>query len=171
MRLTLHTDYALRALIFLTWTTDRLASIREIATTYGISENHLVKIIHKLGQQGFIETVRGRNGGIRLARDASQICVGDVVRVTEEGLDAVPSAKKGHYEEEPGRLVPQSRFRDVVNAALKAFMAVLDDTRLSDLIFDEQKQMLGIATSPRSRLLKQDESREIVGRIASTTMS
>ncbi|MCH4092488.1 Rrf2 family transcriptional regulator [Acetobacter sp.] len=162
MRLTLHTDYALRALIFLTWTTDRLASIREIATTYGISENHLVKIVHKLGQQGFIETVRGRNGGIRLARDASQICVGDVVRVIEEGLEAA-GTKKELLSEEPGRLLPQSRFRDVVNTALKAFMAVLDETRLSDLIFDEQKQMLGIASSPRARLLKSNENREICG--------
>ncbi|MFT8804793.1 MAG: Rrf2 family transcriptional regulator [Acetobacter aceti] len=160
MRLTLHTDYALRALIFLTWTTDRLASIREIATTYGISENHLVKIVHKLGQQGFIETVRGRNGGIRLARDACMICVGDVVRVTEEGLGSVSGAeKKSHAEEESSRTVPHSRFQSVVNRALVTFMAVLDDTRLSDLIFDEQRQMLGVMTSPRARCAKPDDDR------------
>ncbi|WP_019459254.1 Rrf2 family transcriptional regulator, partial [Roseomonas sp. B5] len=80
MRLTLHSDYALRTLIFLGLRPQRLVSIAEIAKAYRISENHLTKVVHRLGQAGFVETLRGRGGGLRLARPPEEIRIGDVVR-------------------------------------------------------------------------------------------
>lgn len=89
MRLTLYTDYALRTLLYLAVHTDRRVAIREVAQTYGISENHLVKIIHHLGRGGFVHTQRGRGGGLTLGRPPEEICVGDVVRHTEEDMALV----------------------------------------------------------------------------------
>ena len=78
MRLTYLTDYSLRVLMYVGAVPQRLVTIQEIAQGYGISENHLMKVVHGLAQHGFIETVRGRGGGIRLARPASDITVGAV---------------------------------------------------------------------------------------------
>ncbi|PJN95085.1 hypothetical protein CNY89_10605 [Amaricoccus sp. HAR-UPW-R2A-40] len=80
MRLDKHTDYALRVLMFLAANTDRLSTIAEIAGRFEISEAHLMKVVYRLGKAGFVETVRGRSGGMRLAGDGSTIRVGDVVR-------------------------------------------------------------------------------------------
>jgi Rrf2 family nitric oxide-sensitive transcriptional repressor len=68
VRLTVHTDYALRVLMYLALKEDRLATIAEIAKSYGISKNHLMKVVHELGIAGYVETVRGRGGGLRLAK-------------------------------------------------------------------------------------------------------
>ncbi|MBW6547234.1 Rrf2 family transcriptional regulator, partial [Salmonella enterica subsp. enterica serovar Weltevreden] len=84
MKLSRYTDYALRVLIYLAGRDQGLASIRQIAQAYAISHNHLMKIVQDLGHAGFVETVRGRGGGLRLARPASAIVIGDVVRHTED---------------------------------------------------------------------------------------
>lgn len=84
MQLSRYTDYALRTLIYLHVHHDRLCSIHEIATCYSISQNHLMKIVHRLGKQGFIKTLRGRNGGLTLNKDAGSIKLGDIIRNTEE---------------------------------------------------------------------------------------
>lgn len=89
MRLTLYTDYAFRSLIYLETQKDRLVSIGEIARVYGISENHLVKVVHRLGRHGFIKTLRGRNGGLRLGKNSEDIYLGDIVRCTEDDLALV----------------------------------------------------------------------------------
>ncbi|GCE83444.1 Rrf2 family transcriptional regulator [Komagataeibacter diospyri] len=143
MRLTLHTDYALRTLIYLGIHTDRLTSIREVAQAYGISENHLVKIIHKLGQAGFVETIRGRNGGLKLGRPAASIVLGDVVRHTEEDMALVACM---HPVDEGGRssciLADACRLRGVLAEALGSFIAVMDNYTLADVITDQERERL-----------------------------
>ncbi len=94
MRLTLHTDYALRVLMHLgRLPPGGLASIREVADAHRISENHLVKVVHGLGRAGFVATLRGRGGGLRLARPPGEIRVGDVVRHAEEDMALVACFK------------------------------------------------------------------------------
>lgn len=89
MRLTLYTDYALRLLMYLAVKPDALATIQEVAEAYGISRNHLMKIAQELGRGGFVETVRGRGGGLRLRTDPASIVIGDVVRATEDDFRLV----------------------------------------------------------------------------------
>jgi Rrf2 family nitric oxide-sensitive transcriptional repressor len=89
MRLTRYTDYSLRVLIYLGLQTERLSSIREIADLYGISESHLMKVVQALGQSGYVATLRGGGGGLRLAKPAHEINVGDVVRNTEDDVALV----------------------------------------------------------------------------------
>jgi len=141
MRLTLHTDYALRTLMYLGVRRDRLASIKEIAQAYGISENHLVKVVHQLGRGGFVETVRGKGGGIRLGRAPADIRIGDVVRFTEEDLALVVCFEP----QEPARtcpLIDACRLQRLLHEALSAFMAVLDAQTLADLLAPPQPSAL-----------------------------
>lgn len=133
MRLTRYTDYAMRVLLYLGAQPEKVCSISEIARAYGISQNHLMKVAHDLGKAGYIEGVRGRSGGIRLAKPADEINVGDVVRQTEEGFELV----------ECGSCViaPACGLTGVLDEALAAFMAVLDHYTLSDLLKKRSKLM------------------------------
>lgn len=131
MRLTVYTDYALRVLMYLAVHTDPMPTIAEIASTFGISRNHLVKVAYDLGQTGYIETVRGRRGGLRLAQAPADIRVGDVVRRTEPDLALVPCF-------EPIRtacvLSPECRLRGALHQAQAAFLEALDRFTLADLV-------------------------------------
>lgn len=89
MKLTRYTDYALRVLMHVAARPERLSSIGEIARSYGISQNHLMKVVHDLRKSGFLAAVRGRSGGIKLGRPAGEIVIGEVVRHTEDGFDLV----------------------------------------------------------------------------------
>lgn len=89
MQLSLHADYACRVLIYLASRDAARSSIEEIARAFKISENHLVKVVHRLGQLGFITTTRGRNGGLRLGRDPELISMGDVIRRMEPHFEVV----------------------------------------------------------------------------------
>lgn len=133
MRLTRHTDYAIRVLLYLGAQPEKVCSISEIARAYGISQNHLMKVAHNLGKAGYIEGVRGRSGGIRLAKPADQINVGNVVRRTEEGFELV----------ECGTCViaPACGLTGALDEALAAFMAVLDRYTLADLLKKRSKLM------------------------------
>jgi Rrf2 family nitric oxide-sensitive transcriptional repressor len=133
MRLTLHTDYALRTLIYLGLRRERRVSIREIAEAHRISENHLVKVVHNLGRGGFIETTRGKGGGLRLARPAEEIRVGDVVRFTEEDM-ALVACFQAAGDGGGCALLNVCSLQSLLGSALAAFMAVLDSQTLADLL-------------------------------------
>ena len=87
MRLTRYTDFSMRVLMYLAAHNDRLCAIPEMARAYGISQNHLMKVVHQLGKAGYVTGVRGRHGGVRLARPAETINVGAVIRYSEAQPD------------------------------------------------------------------------------------
>ena len=131
MKLTLYTDYSLRVLIFLaSKPKDELSNIKEIAAAYQISKNHLMKVIHELGKLGLIETIRGRGGGIRLAREPEDINIGKVVRQTEDDFHLVecfdPSVNRCAITSVCG-------LRHLLFQALQAYLAVLDQYTLRDV--------------------------------------
>jgi Rrf2 family transcriptional regulator, nitric oxide-sensitive transcriptional repressor len=126
MRLTRYTDYAMRVLLFLATRPDRVCPISEITRTYGISQSHLMKVVNDLVTAGYLVSVRGRFGGIRLARPAAQINVGEVVRHTEDGFDLVDCSSC--------IIAPACGLTGALNEALGAFMTVLDGYSLEDLM-------------------------------------
>ncbi|MFN3400681.1 MAG: RrF2 family transcriptional regulator [Ferrovibrio sp.] len=125
MKLTRYTDYALRALIYLAAHDGGLVSIRQIAEAHDISQNHLMKIVQDLGRAGFVETVRGRHGGLRLARAAHEITIGQVVRHTE--------ADEGLVDCSTCRIAEGCRLPAVIAQAREAFMVVLDQCLLTEV--------------------------------------
>jgi Rrf2 family nitric oxide-sensitive transcriptional repressor len=131
MRLTLHTDYALRLLMLLAMEPDELHTIEEAAERYGISRNHLMKVTQTLVQAGFIDSLRGRGGGLRLGRVAASINVGEVVRATEDGFALVECFDR---ERNTCVVAPACGLRGPLDEALSAFLAVLDRYSLADLI-------------------------------------
>ncbi|HEY9097990.1 MAG TPA: Rrf2 family transcriptional regulator [Thiobacillus sp.] len=133
MQLTRFTDYSLRVLIYLGLQQDRLVTISEIASNYDISRNHLMKVVHQLGARGYIETVRGKGGGMRLARRPELINVGDVVRDAEENMDIAECFNPS----KSCPLLPTCVLRTVLTEARKSFLATLDFYRLSDLLVSQ----------------------------------
>jgi Rrf2 family nitric oxide-sensitive transcriptional repressor len=131
VRLTVYTDYALRMLMYLALKEDGLATISEIAQSYGISKNHLMKVAHQLGVAGYIETVRGRHGGLRLARHVKSIRLGEVVRRTEPDMALVMCFNP---VETPCTIRSCCVLRDALEKAGTAFTDVLDGYTLADLI-------------------------------------
>lgn len=131
MRLTTFSDYSFRVLIYLGSEPGRLATIADIAQAYDISPNHLMKVVHYLGQEGYIETVRGKGGGMRLARAPQKINVGKVLRATEEGFDLVECLRPGTPE---CRIAPACVLKGALAEARDAFLAVLDRYTLADLL-------------------------------------
>ena len=130
MRLTLHTDFALRVLIQVGINEGALTTIDGIAKAFGISKNHLMKVVNDLSQKGYLDTVRGRKGGIRLMRKPSEINVGQVVRETEGQLEVLGCLHQTGY----CRIEPACVLRGVVQDATDAFIAVFDRYTLADLI-------------------------------------
>jgi len=130
VRLTLHTDYALRVLIHVAIEDGKLVTINDVADTFDISKQHLMKIVNNLSQKGYLDTVRGRNGGIRLARQPRDINIGQVVRDTEESLHVVGClGQPGYCRIERGCVL-----RGALHDATQAFLAVLDGYTLADLV-------------------------------------
>ena len=131
MRLTVYTDYALRLLMYLAVTQDQLATIAEIAESFDISRNHLMKVAHQLGVAGYVETVRGRGGGLRLAKSVEAIRLGEVVRHTEPDMAIVQCFKPLSA---PCTIRPCCVLRRAMEKAHDAFIGVLDSYTLGDLV-------------------------------------
>jgi Rrf2 family nitric oxide-sensitive transcriptional repressor len=142
MRLTTLTDFSLRMLIHLAIKPDGRATIAEVARAYRISENHLMKVAHLLGQAGYVTTLRGRGGGLTLARPAAEITAGEVVRRIEPDMALVPC-----FADAPCAILPACRLKHTLHAAREAFLAVLDATTIADLAQPEGelRGLLGIA--------------------------
>lgn len=133
MRMTLHTDYALRMLIYIATRPDGVCTVNDVAEAYGLSRNHLLKVAQTLRGLDLIETTRGRAGGIRLAKAPEDIAVGDLVRATEEEFSLAECMQAGGG----GRacaLSPACRLKGMLHEALGAFLAVLDKYTLADIV-------------------------------------
>lgn len=131
MRLTTFSDYSLRALTYLGLRRDRLATIPEIAAAYGVSENHLMKVVQHLVASGFVESVRGKGGGLRLARPPETIGIGEVIRRTEERLALAECFDPQHSS---CCIAGTCALQGILGRALGAFFAVLDEYTLADLL-------------------------------------
>lgn len=129
VRFTRYTDYSLRVLIHLALYDDRLCSIGEISRTYELSHNHLMKVVNALARDGFIETIRGRGGGMRLAYRADEIKVGKVIRHTEEGFDLADCSGCA--------LSPACGLTGVLAKGMQAMMTVFDSYTIADLLTDK----------------------------------
>jgi Rrf2 family nitric oxide-sensitive transcriptional repressor len=130
MRLTTMTDYALRLLMYVGQHPQRRCTIAEIAQAHRISEAHLMKITHQLGRRGWIETVRGKGGGMRLAHAPGEINLGEVVRSVEPDFAVVECLAQGSR----CAIAGHCRLTGVLDGALRAFMAHLDGRTLADLL-------------------------------------
>jgi Rrf2 family nitric oxide-sensitive transcriptional repressor len=131
VNLTLHSDYSLRILLYLAEHRDRQVSTREISDAYGISRNHLVRVVQTLDSHGFVKASAGRTGGVMLARDPAKINVGAVVRKTEPNFRIVECFD---VEQNTCRILPVCSLRGVLQGALEGFFKVLDDYTLADLV-------------------------------------
>ncbi len=134
MRLTLYSDYCLRVLIYLGLKDGELATIREIAERYEISRNHLMKVVYELNRLGYIETLRGKHGGMRLNQPPEEIGLGALIRQTENDMQLVEC----FGTENRCRLTGACTLQSVLDEALRAFLEVLDRYTLADLLMPQQ---------------------------------
>jgi len=131
MQLTQFTDYSLRTLVFLGAHPGELCTIAQVAAAYGISVNHVMKVVNRLASFGYVETIRGKGGGLRLARAPRLINLGEVVRNMEERFDIVECFNEQH---QTCRLLPACTLRSVLSDARRNFMATLDGHTLESVI-------------------------------------
>jgi len=141
MRLTRYTDYSLRVLMYLAAHPDRICTIAEMARAYGISQNHLMKVVHQLGKAGYVAGVRGRYGGVTLARPAATINVGAVIRYSE----AQPGTEAPAMLDCPVcPIAPACGLNGVVDGRWRPSSQVLERYTLSDLVAQRAAALLDI---------------------------
>jgi len=162
MRLTVYTDFALRTLMYLALKEDGLATIDEIAQSYGISKNHLMKVAHQLVVAGYVDSVRGRNGGLRLAKPAKAIGLGEVVRHTEPDMAIVMCFEPVNAE---CAILPYCVLRKALEKARNAFVEALDDYTLADLVKPRAplQAMLSIEPTQTARVASAKGRRRLTG--------
>ncbi|NBD96377.1 MAG: Rrf2 family transcriptional regulator [Gammaproteobacteria bacterium] len=148
MRLTQYTDYSLRVLIYLGLQRDRRCTIREISEAYGISRNHLMKVVQQLAAEGFIQSVRGVGGGLTLSAAPSDLSVGKIVRAMEPDMGLVECMRPDNA----CVITPACALIGMLGEARKAFLEVLDRYTLSDLLAPsrqaELSRLLDIRVDP-----------------------
>lgn len=140
MRFNTFTDYSLRVLMYLGTQGERLVTIAEIAHAHGISENHLMKVVLQLGRSGYVTTIRGKGGGMRLARPPEDIVLGDVVRHTESDMALVECFGTGAT----CRIRQACRLKGILEEALAAMILVLDSYTLADLLQEPEAMVKAI---------------------------
>jgi len=143
MQLTQFTDYSLRVLMHLAYQKGELCTIGDIAESHAVSENHLVKVVHQLAKFGYVETLRGKGGGLRLGRPAEKIGVGDVVRDMEGTIALSECLVEGLRS--GCRLLPACKLRVVFRDAQNAFLKHLDGFTLSDLLLSRPPPVATLA--------------------------
>ncbi len=151
MRLTAYTDYSLRTLIYLAMHRDQLVTIQQIADAHGIAKNHLTKVVHQLGTLGFVDTVRGRNGGLRLGREPADINIGEVVRHTETDFYMASC-----FDEASVGCIYASAcsLKGVLGKATAAFLEVLGSVTLEQMVIKEQPKRAGKSVSLHFKLAR-----------------
>jgi Rrf2 family nitric oxide-sensitive transcriptional repressor len=130
MHLTTYSDYAMRVLMYLGLQKDKLVTIAQVAEHYSISENHLTKVVHFLGQQGYIETVRGKGGGLRLKQEPAAINLGQVLRLTEGDEGLLPCVNGAS----DCCILPACRLVSILRESQAALYQVLGKYTLADLL-------------------------------------
>ena len=153
MQLTQYTDFALRTLIALGLNPGEKLTVTEISEAYGISRHHLVKVVARLAELGFIASTRGKGGGILLAGSPSSIRVGDVVRAMEAELGVVECLKAGGKAHGGCVIAPACRLKTVLRGATQDFLKALDNHTLEDIVRQRAplSRLLGIAVRIESR--------------------
>ncbi len=137
MRITRYTDYSLRTLIYVALKGENISTIQEIAERYNISKNHLMKVVQELNKKGYLQAVRGKNGGLRLSCRPADINIGTLVRDIEQDFALVEC-----FSGEGCSLSPACRLKGVLNKALDAFFEVLDGYTLADLLPESSRREL-----------------------------
>ena len=135
MQLTLYSDYSLRVLIYLSLNRDRTSTISEIADFYQISRNHLVKVVHNLSQKGYINSTRGKGGGLVLAHTPESINIGTVIRDTEPNFHIVDCFNE---ETTSCSVEPLCKLKGILGSALGEFFKVLDQYTIADMLADPE---------------------------------
>ena len=143
MHLNTFTDYALRVLIYTAAREPERVSLDELAEAYGISRNHLVQVVSKLAKVGYLQTVRGRGGGIRIGKPATEITLGEVVRATEPGFEMAECFQKGGNH---CRLTPVCQLKGILDEATRAFLEKLESYTLSDIVSDRAAVLEALGT-------------------------
>jgi Rrf2 family nitric oxide-sensitive transcriptional repressor len=141
MQLTQYTDFSLRVLIYLGTHHDRRVTISEISDAYGISRNHLVKVVHQLSNNGWITTIRGKSGGMHLAFPPEQINIGTIIRQTEPHMNLLECFDK---ENDKCVISPSCSLKRTLYQARKAFMEVLDQHTLADSLGPKSAEIIRI---------------------------
>ncbi|WGI27173.1 Rrf2 family transcriptional regulator [Halomonas alkaliantarctica] len=144
MHLTRFTDYSLRVLIFLAVKGEERSTINEIAETFDISRNHLMKVVQELSQKNYVTAIRGKNGGLLLTRDPETIVLGKLVREMEHGMELVEC----FHSDNACIITPSCRLQPILNEALTAFLAVLDRYTLADILSHRYPQLAGLMRIP-----------------------
>ncbi len=138
MHITRYTDYSLRVLMYLAVKGESLATIQDIADSYDISKNHLMKVVHQLNRLGYITTTRGKNGGLRLRLAPGEINIGVLVRETEQDLNLVECFSSDNR----CAITPVCGLKGVLSEALSAFFETLNGYTLADILPSKNQTQL-----------------------------
>lgn len=144
MHLTRFTDYSIRVLIYLAAKGEERSTINEIASTFNISRNHLMKVVQELSQKNYVTAIRGKHGGLLLTRDPASIRLGGLVREMEHDMSLVEC----FHEDNACIITPACRLQPILNDALSAFFAALDRYTLADLLGNQQPQLAKLMRIP-----------------------